>query len=108
MRKEMLIEKKREIVKDMIWQLRDTITDDDLRMFSRDQLTTIAEIFKKADQLRDSKNPFFTLSATEVMQKESGKIALFDECGFVREESHEECKTGASAPILEKWEREKG
>lgn len=106
MRKEKLIEKKRDIANNAIWYLREVISDDDLRKFSRDQLQTMSDIFARAEALRESKSAFYVLSATEVVQKETGRIAFFEDCG-IREESKDECLLGASGPAFEKWERER-
>lgn len=104
MRKERLIEKKRKIAEEAIWNLREVLTDDDLRKFSRDQLETMLDIFARAETFREDRSAFFTLSATEVLQKGTGRIAVFeDEC--IREETKEECLSGASAPILEDYMR---
>lgn len=46
MRKERLIEKKRKIAEEAIWNLREVLTDDDLRKFSRDQLETMLDILQ--------------------------------------------------------------
>ena len=106
MRKERLIEKKRKIAEEAIWNLREVLTDDDLRKFSREQLEAIIDIFGRADSLRESLSAFRALSATEVIQKETGRIAYFED-SCVREESREECMLGASGPALEMWERER-
>ena len=106
MRKEILIEKKKKIAETALWQLRNVITEDELREFSQNQLKIMVSLFEKAEIYRENKSPFYTLSATEVIQKESGKIAFFDS-ETIREESREECLSGASGPAYEQWERER-
>lgn len=106
MRKELLIEKKRKIVDKATWNMREILTDEDLRKFSREQLEAIIDIFGRAESLRESLSAFHALSATEVIQKETGRIAYFED-SCVREESREECMLGASGPALEMWERER-
>lgn len=106
MRKELLIEKKRKIVDKAAWNMREILTDEDLRKFSGEQLEAIIDIFGRAESLRESLSAFHALSATEVIQKETGRIAYFED-SCVREESREECMLGASGPALEMWERER-
>lgn len=104
MRKELLIEKKKKIVDKAAWNMREILTDDDLRKFSRDQLETMLDIFARAEAFREDRSAFYALSATEVLQKGTGRIAVFeDEC--IREETKEECLSGASAPILKNYMR---
>lgn len=106
MRKELLIEKKKKIVDKAAWNMREILTDDDLRKFSREQLEAMIDIFGRAEDMRETRSAFHTLSATEVIQKETGRIAYFED-SCIREESREECLLGASGPALEMWERER-
>lgn len=106
MRKELLIEKKKKIVGNAAWNMREILTDDDLRKFSREQLEAMIDIFGRAEDMRETLSAFHTLSATEVIQKETGRIAYFED-SCIREESREECLLGASGPALEMWERER-
>lgn len=106
MKKEILLEKKRDIADKSAWNMREILTDEDLRKFSRDQLEVMLDIFTRAEAFRESRSAFHSLSATEVIQKETGRIACFED-SCVREESREECLLGASGPALEKWERER-
>ena len=48
MRKELLIEKKKKIVDKAAWNMREILTDDDLRKFSREQLEAMIDIFGRA------------------------------------------------------------
>lgn len=105
MRKEKLIEKKEDAVKDMMWYFKSIMTEDDLKAFSVPQLERICKMMERAEELRESCDPFYGLSATEVIQKSSGKIAFFEDGGTIREESKEECRTGAAASILNDYEK---
>lgn len=105
MRKEKLVEMKEETVKNMMWYLKSVMTEDDLKAFSIPQLERICSMMERAENLRESCDPFYGLSATEVIQKSSGKIAFFEEDGTIREESREECRTGASVSILNAYEK---
>lgn len=107
MRKETLLAKKKETIKDIVWYVRDIMTEDDLKSFSIAQLEKIVELMKKAEEFRTDHETFYTLSSTEVIQKETGKIAYFENDGTVREESYEECMAGASRPALKKFLEEK-
>lgn len=105
MRKEKLIEKKEDAVKNMTWYFKDIMTEEDLKSFSIPQLERICGMMERAEELRESCDPFYGLSATEVIQKSSGKIAFFEEDGTIREESKEECRTGAAVSILNDYEK---
>lgn len=108
MRKEKLIEKKEYAVKNMMWYFKRIMTEEDLKAFSIPQLEKICEMAEKAEAYREKCNPFYSLSATEVIQKSSGKIAFFEDDGIVREESYEECRTGASVSSLNTYEKKFG
>lgn len=104
MKKEKLLEKKKTIKDSMIWHVRNTITDDEIRMFSLSQLLKMCEIFERAEKYREGLTPFYTLSATELLHKESGKIAEFvqdSEYNYVavKEKSEEAILNGASRSI---------
>lgn len=107
MRKEKLLEKKQEIMNSAVWYLNDIMTEDEIKMFSRQQLEKLVEITRRAEENRESCSPFFTLSATEVLQKETGRIAIF-EPNCIREESEEECFSGASASVFTAYKRKNG
>ena len=102
MRKEKLIEKKEDAVKNMMWYFKDIMTEEDLKAFSIPQLERICEMAEKAENCRESCDPFYGLSATEVIQKETGRIAFF-EGSEIREESHDECRSGAAKQALDEY-----
>jgi hypothetical protein len=72
------------------------LTDEDLKAFSIPQLKKMIELIDRAENFRKSCEPFCTLSAIEVVQKSTGKIALFANSGEVREETAEEYLDGRS------------
>ena len=76
MRKEQLLQEKRILSKKLIWYAKGTISDDILKQFSLRQLQLLCEILQKADDYREHSCPFYVLSACEVLQKETGRIAL--------------------------------
>lgn len=96
MRKEELLSKKSEAVKDIQWYVKNVLTDEDLKAFSIPQLKKMIELIDRAENFRKSCEPFCTLSAIEVVQKNTGKIALFANSGEVREETAEEYLDGRS------------
>lgn len=104
MRKEKLLEKKQEIMNSAVWYLSNIMTEDEIKMFSRQQLEKLVEITRRAEEKRESSSPFFTLSATEVLQKENGRIAVFEE-DCICEESEAECLSGASGSIYKAYKR---
>lgn len=77
MRKEELLLKKSEAVKDIQWYVKNVLTDEDLKAFSIPQLKKMIELIDRAENFRESCEPFCTLSAIEVVQKSTGKIAFF-------------------------------
>lgn len=108
MRKEKLMTCKSNERNNMVWYLRNCMTDEEMKSFSVAQLKLMSEIIGRAEKLRESKSPFYTLSATEVLHKESGKIAEFmqdDNFNYVgiREESDEEIMNGAARTIYKKY-----
>lgn len=90
MRKEELLFKKSEAVKNIQWYVKNVLTDEDLKAFSIPQLEKMIDLMERAEKFRESCSPFYTLSATEVVQKSTGKIAFFENSGEVREETAEE------------------
>lgn len=76
MRKEELLFKKAEAVKNILWYVKDVLTDEDLKAFSIPQLEKMMELMERAEKFRESCEPFCTLSAIEVVQKSTGKIAF--------------------------------
>lgn len=102
MRKEKLIEKKEDAVKNMMWYFKDIMTEEDLKAFSIPQLERICEMAGKAENCRESCDPFYGLSATEVIQKETGRIAFFED-SEIREESYDECRSGAAKQALDEY-----
>ena len=107
MGKEKLLEKKQGIMESAVWYLSRIMTEDEIKMFSRQQLEKLVEITSRAEEKRESCSPFFSLSATEVLQKETGRIAIF-EPNCIREESEEECFSGASASVFTAYKRKNG
>jgi len=69
MRKEKLLEKKREIISGMPWYVANQIMDDDIKLFSVPQLCALCEILQRAENHMEKSSPFYTLSALEVLQK---------------------------------------
>lgn len=93
MRKEELLFKKSEAAKNIQWYVKNVLTDEDLKAFSIPQLEKMIDLMERAEKFRESRAAFCTLSATEVVQKSTGKIALFENSGEVREETSEEYLT---------------
>lgn len=108
MRKEKLLEKKQESIEKMVWYAKMVMTDEDLKKFSIPQIEAICEIMQRAEENRESRNPFYSLSACEVIQKESGKIAYFENSGKIREETESEVMEGAARPVYEEYKRKRG
>lgn len=108
MRKEKLLEKKQDTIEKMVWYAKMIMTDEDLKKFSIPQLEVICEIMQRAEENRESRSPFYSLSACEVIQKESGKIAYFENSGEIHEETENEVLSGAARPTYEEYKRKRG
>lgn len=108
MKKEKLLEKKQDAIEKMVWYAKMVMTDEDLKKFSIPQLEAICEIMQRAEWNRENRNPFYTLSACEVIQKESGKIAYFENSGEIHEETESEVLEGAAKPAYEEYKRKRG
>lgn len=106
MRKEKLLDKKHDSIEKMVWYAKMIMTDEDLKKFSIPQLKAICDIMQRAEDNRESRNPFYTLSACEVIQKSSGKIAYFESSGEIHEETEEEVMEGASRPVYKAYKKE--
>ena len=105
MKKEELLWKKQDTIEKMIWYARMAITDEELKKFSIPQLELLCDIMQRAEENRESKDPFYALSACEVLQKRTGRIAYFEDKGEIREETEEEVMQGASRAIYENYKR---
>lgn len=108
MRKEKLLWKKQDAIDKMVWYAKMIMTDEDLKKFYIHQLEAICEIMQRAEDNRENRSPFYTLSACEVIQKSSGKIAYFEDSGEIYEETEEEVMEGAAAPVYADWKRKNG
>ena len=108
MRKEKLLEKKQDAIEKMVWYAKMVMTDDDIKKFSIHQLEAICDIMQRAEENRESRSPFYTLSACEVIQKKTGKIAYFENSGEIREETEIEVMEGAARPIYEAYKKQNG
>lgn len=97
MRKEILLNKKKTEIKDMVWYLREAITEEEMKQFSISQLNLICKIAVKAEAMRESKDPFFSLSATEVIHKDSGRIASFSDNGLLEENETDVLNSAAAS-----------
>lgn len=105
MRKEVLLSKKQDAIGNAPWYAKLILQDEDLKKFSISQLNALCDIMQRAEKERESRSPFFTLSANEVLRKETGKIAYFYDDGRVCEETEEEVLRGAAGPIYKDYRR---
>lgn len=102
MKKERLLKIKKNAIKNNIpWYIK--MSDEEIGCFSLKQLELICEIAAKAEAFRESCEPFLSLSATEVLQKDSNRIVEFTDVGELNEVSHEEVLTGAARGILQEY-----
>ena len=76
MRKEELLFKKSKAVKNIQWYVKNVLTDEDLKIFSIPQLEKMIDLMERAEKFRESCAAFYTLSATEVVQKVRVKLHI--------------------------------
>ena len=103
MLKEKLLQKKQDAIDKMVWYAKMVLTDEDIKKFSTKQLELMCDIMQRAEENREKRDPFYTLSACEVLQKSSGKIAYFENSGEIHEETEEEVLQGASVEIYKDY-----
>ncbi len=106
MRKEKLMDLKRDKARSMLSYSEARMLDiennpDLLSKFSINQIEIICKLLLNLDKIIKDNSPFVELSATEVFEKSTGKIAEITEDG-VREESEDDVLLGASALIYKK------
>lgn len=76
MRKELLLQKKRNMTENLPWYFKNTISDETLKQFSLQQIYLLCEALQKAEDYREKCNPFYVLSACEVLQKRPGRLPI--------------------------------
>lgn len=108
MRKEQLLEKKKEVVEKfnhLSYYERATFVDEDtLKQFSIKQLELIVDIINKANNKRDRNQQFYTLSVNECLHYDTGKI-LFVDRDEVSEMTEEEILKGAATNTYKKYKK---
>ena len=107
MLKEKLFQKKQDTIDNMVWYAKMVMTDEDIKKFSIQQLELMCDIMKRAEENREKRDPFYTLSACEVLQKSSGKVAYFENSGEIHEETEEEVLQGAAVEIYKDYMNKK-
>lgn len=105
MNKEKLLKRKREIVNEFTFPFDNEfiITDEQLKYFSINQLRILATICNHGMEYSEKCNPFYTLSATEVIQKSTGRIASFEDNGNVIEVNEKDILSGASSGVYKSY-----
>ena len=93
-KEKLLEEKKHTIYNSHVYELVGLISEDEMKFFSIRQLEKLCEIAGRLLKKERELDPFYTLSVTEILQKETGKIFMFENDGTVREESREEYEDG--------------
>ena len=105
MRKETLLAAKRAAIDKAPWYVRYEFSDDVLRTLSLKQLETLVRALNAGEKRRENSAPFVALSANEVLQKETRRIAYMSVDG-VDEETYEECRQGAARMTFDRIMRE--
>lgn len=108
MRKELLLEKKKEVVEsfsNLSYYERTVFVDEaTLRQFSVKQLELLVDIINKINNKRDRNQQFYTLSANECLHYDTGKI-LFVDRDEVSEMTEEEILKGAARNTYKKYKK---
>lgn len=108
MRKELLLEKKKEVVEsfsNLSYYERTAFVDEaTLRQFSVKQLELLVDIINKINNKRDRNQQFYTLSANECLHYDTGKI-LFVDRDEVSEMTEEEILKGAARNTYKKYKK---
>ena len=109
MKKEQLLNIKNEIIQKELSCTGIDVYENELTCFSVRQLKVLCDILKRNQETAEKRNNFVSLSATQVLCKQSDKIVDFDfeGTGEVKEISHEYIMLGAAGLILGKYENEK-
>lgn len=103
MRKERLLEQKREIARDLPWYVR--LSDDDLRAYSISQLRTMASILKTSEAYRLDRQTFYPLDVNRVVQTTTGRIVYIDKdevCEITPEEVMQSAARGVYSAYLQR------
>lgn len=109
MKKEQLLNIKKEIVQKELSCTGIGVSESELACFSIRQLKMLCDILKRNQETAEKRSSFVGLSASQVLCKANDKIVDFDfeGTGEVKEISREYVMTGAAKPILVKYEKEK-
>lgn len=106
MRKERLLEKKRETARDFPWYVR--LSDDDLRAYSISQLRAMASILKTSEAYRLDCQTFYPLDVNRVVQTTTGRIVYIDEdevCEITPEEVMQSAARSVYSAYLQRRKR---
>lgn len=108
MRKEELLKKKKDIVNHGNWQLRTVLSENDLKMFSINQLEKINQIMNLIDELNFRNESFHSLSVNDVIHVATGKIiSIDDNTHEIYECSENEILDSACSQLYKNWKNKK-
>lgn len=109
MKKEKLLQIKKETARNQLQYMGIRIDEDELKLFSVKQLNTLCEIMKRNQKEEHDRSSFLALSTTMALCKENGNIIDFDYLGTgeFKEVSEEEVMNSAAEPILKAYKKEK-
>lgn len=108
MKKELLLSKKQQVIRSMKSNaVAQIFTDDIIRQFSIKQLNILCNVLQQVEDCTENNNPFYTLSACEVLQKSTGRIAYFHDNAEICEETEAEVLSGAACPIYKNYKQKK-
>jgi hypothetical protein len=106
MRKEKLMELKKNELKNSVWYVKNVIAEEDLSCFSISQIQKLNEILSRAEFFREECETFSTLSESKIIHKRTGRIIeVTDE--DVRLVPEEEILSSASSEIYKKLKKKK-
>ena len=109
MRKELLLEKKKEVIEkfsNLSYYERTAfeLNEETLKQFSVKQLELLVDIINNANDRRDKNQQFYTLSVNECIHYDTGKIIFVDR-DEVSEMTEEEIAKSASRNTYKKYKK---
>jgi hypothetical protein len=107
MRKEELLYKKQRAINNMEWYIREQFSDEILKTFSLKQLEILVNISSKANEYREKREQFHSLSCNDVVHCPTGTLIYVDDDGNVKKETEEDILNSASCEIYKHWKEKR-
>ena len=82
-------------------------SDEILKTFSLKQLEILVNISSKANEYREKREQFYSLSCNDVVHCQTGTLIYVDDDGNVKKETEEDILNSASCEIYKHWKEKK-